>query len=77
MVCPNCLAHGPCDPDVSAMDAWDTRHLENNLRNDAIAATHQLERLKSVVRNLLESRTSQQTVWAMTNLRETYHDLTK
>lgn len=70
MVCPNCLAHGPTDPEVSAIDAWDTRHVENQLRKDAIDVTQKLLRLQSAVRELLKARTSTQTVWAINDLRE-------
>lgn len=77
MVCPNCLAHGPCDPEVSAIDAWDTRHMENKLRSDAIAVTQQLERLKSAARDMLAARSSTSAVWAMNHLRETLQEISE
>lgn len=77
IVCPHCLAHGPSDPEVSAIDAWDPRHLENKLRGDAITVTHQLERLKSAARSMLDARNNAQATWAINGLRETLDDISK
>lgn len=77
MVCPNCLAHGPCDPDVSAIDAWDTRHMEDKLRDDAIAVTNQLEKLKRAARSVLNARSGTAAVWAMNDLRETLNEISQ
>lgn len=77
MVCPNCLAHGPCDPEVSAIDAWDTRHMENELRSDAIAVTQQLEKLKAAARDVLKARSNTAVVWALNHLRETLSEISE
>ncbi len=70
MVCPNCLAHGPTDPEVSAEDGWDTRHQEEKFRDDAIEATQKYLKLSRMCLRLMRARGVKNTLIEVENLIE-------